>query len=87
MSKWHWQVKGLHRLYLSFLSWWPVWYVRRLCVMIRYRLTGDCGMGGCGYMEPYGFVPEAGCPIHDSSALRRQKRALRLAEEPEEEER
>lgn len=19
----------------------------------------------CGYTEPYGFVPEAGCPIHD----------------------
>lgn len=20
---------------------------------------------GCGFTEPYGFVPEAGCPIHD----------------------
>ncbi len=19
----------------------------------------------CGFQEPYGFVPEAGCPIHD----------------------
>lgn len=20
---------------------------------------------GCGRQEPYGFVPEAGCPVHD----------------------
>lgn len=24
-----------------------------------------CGWGGCGYVEPYGFVPECGCPVHD----------------------
>jgi len=38
------------------------------------RLTGfddivhtmhKCGNEGCGYVEPYGFVPECGCPIHD----------------------
>lgn len=23
-----------------------------------------CGYS-CGYQEPYGFVPEAGCPVHD----------------------
>ena len=25
---------------------------------------GNCGYA-CAYVEPYGFVPEAGCPIHD----------------------
>jgi hypothetical protein len=25
----------------------------------------DCG-NACGYQEPYGFVPEADCPIHDT---------------------
>lgn len=24
----------------------------------------ECGRS-CGYVEPYGFVPECGCPIHD----------------------
>lgn len=30
----------------------------------------DCG-NACGYQEPYGFVPEADCPVHDkySNAL------------------
>lgn len=23
-----------------------------------------CGYA-CGYVEPYGFVPECGCPVHD----------------------
>lgn len=27
-------------------------------------LKNDCGYN-CGYTEQYGFVPEAGCPIHD----------------------
>ena len=25
---------------------------------------GPCDFA-CGYAEPYGFVPEAGCPVHD----------------------
>jgi hypothetical protein len=26
----------------------------------------DHGCGyACGFQEPYGFVPEAGCPVHD----------------------
>lgn len=41
-----------------------VWFVWRLWVWLRYALTGDCGCA-CGYVEPYGFVPEAECPIHD----------------------
>jgi hypothetical protein len=24
----------------------------------------ECG-NDCGFVEPYGFVPEAGCPMHD----------------------
>lgn len=40
------------------------WFLWRLMVRIRYALTGDCGCV-CGYIEPYGFVPEAECPIHD----------------------
>ena len=24
----------------------------------------ECGYN-CGWTEPYGFVPEAGCPVHD----------------------
>ncbi len=29
-------------------------------------LRKDCSPGcHCGFVEPYGFVPEAGCPIHD----------------------
>lgn len=26
----------------------------------------DCGYM-CQYVEPYGFVPEVGCPVHDRS--------------------
>ena len=25
---------------------------------------GKCGYG-CAWVEPYGWVPEAGCPVHD----------------------
>jgi len=28
------------------------------------KRAADCGYA-CGYQEPYGFVPEAGCPVHD----------------------
>jgi len=39
---------------------WPAIIVR-----LWFILTGDCLHGGCGYVEPYGFVPEADCPVHD----------------------
>ena len=42
----------------------------RLWVRIRHALTGDCGCA-CGWVYPYGFVPEAGCPIHDMAERRR----------------
>lgn len=54
-----WKAPLLKRIYLRLM--WPIW---RLKARVLYALTGDCGMG-CSYEEPYGFVPEAGCPIHD----------------------
>jgi len=54
-----WEV-SLTRCLILALSW-PLW---RLEARIRYALTGSCGME-CGWTTPYGFVPEAGCPIHD----------------------
>lgn len=30
--------------------------------MMDFEIT--CGYG-CDFQEPYGFVPEAGCPVHD----------------------
>jgi hypothetical protein len=41
---------------------WPIW---RLKARIRFLFTGDCGFF-CEWNDLYeGFVPEAGCPIHD----------------------
>jgi len=57
--KYSWRASLVKRLCLKLA--WPIW---RLVVGTRYRLTGDCGMA-CGHVEPYGFVPEVGCPIHD----------------------
>lgn len=31
---------------------------------LGYLINGWCG-NGCDYQEPYGFVPECGCPVHD----------------------
>lgn len=40
---------------------WFLWKVR---TVVQYWLTGDCG-NNCGWEEPYGWVAEAGCPVHD----------------------
>lgn len=50
-AKWWWKFR---------ITWvlWSVW------PWVRYKLTGNCGLG-CGHEEPYGFVAEAGCPVHD----------------------
>ena len=37
---------------------WRYWIVRSLFTPC------DCGYG-CDWVSPYGFVPEADCPIHD----------------------
>lgn len=41
-----------------------VWVFWKCWIRLRYALTGDCGLI-CGYEEPYGFVPQAECLIHD----------------------
>ena len=33
-----------------------------------YLLTGRCGHV-CSVVEPYGLMPAAGCPIHDTNSL------------------
>jgi hypothetical protein len=40
---------------IAFVIW--VWYL--------YNQNLICG-NECHYVEPYGFVPENGCPIHDN---------------------
>jgi len=39
--------------------WWEQWFKRQNPVL-------GCGHG-CDFVHPYGFVPEDGCPIHDTS--------------------
>lgn len=55
----HYKASPLKRIYLRLTL--PIWKVTSL---IRFWLTGDCG-NACGHVKPYGFVPEAGCPVHD----------------------
>ena len=45
-----------------------------LCKVTRDLKIADCGYN-CIYQEPYGFVPEAGCPIHDTDKSGLTKRA------------
>jgi len=53
-----------------------------LPAILCYLVTGYCGHGGCGHVEPYGFVPEVDCPIHDSdSRLSRWARKVRRGRE------
>ncbi len=54
-----WKVGPIRNLVL--IVSWPFW---RLTARARHFPTGNRGMA-CGYTVPYGFVPEAGCPIHD----------------------
>jgi len=34
------------------------------------RSPESCDCDGCGFDETYGFVPEAGCPVHDNYPVR-----------------
>ena len=53
-----------------------------LTAILRYLVTGYCGYSGCTHVEPYGFVPEAGCPVHDNdSCLSRWARKARKGRE------
>ena len=42
---------------------WPAQITYDACID-RSCKCHECDMA-CGYTEPYGFVPEADCPIHD----------------------
>ena len=53
----HYRVSIWKRLYLR-----VIW---RFVSLVRFHLTGNCG-NACAHVEPYGWVPEAGCPIHDT---------------------
>ncbi len=44
---------------------WAEWKLLELWSIMGYVLGYGCGQE-CGYTEPYGFVPECSCPIHDS---------------------
>lgn len=63
LEKWErwekWQT-SLPRCIWLCLTFWPWTVLSR----VWHQLTGRCG-NGCGYVAPYGFVPEAGCPVHD----------------------
>jgi len=59
-----WRAPWWRRIYL-WLCWSaPVRRIRNARTWRRYRRTGDCGYG-CDFVKPYGFVPEAECPVHD----------------------
>jgi len=61
-----------------------VYAIHDLFSLVRYLVTGYCGYGGCGHMEPYGFVPEAGCPVHDADTrLSRWAKKARKGHEKE----
>ena len=42
----------------------PVRYVLSIIIRTLFIFTGNCHHH-CVVQEPYGFVPEAGCPVHD----------------------
>lgn len=48
-------------------AWWQFSHRHIRCWWrLRFVLTGNCGHH-CTMVQPYGFVPEAGCPVHDIS--------------------
>ena len=61
-------VARVHYYPSRFRFWLARWLMRK-----ALRLTGFDDIvntmhgckNGCGYVEPYGFVPECGCPVHD----------------------
>lgn len=42
----------------------PECYPKNISGIEKECVSFEC-KNGCGYQEPYGFVPMAGCPIHD----------------------
>ncbi len=51
---------GRLRLRYSRLWWWR----NNTRYRLKFVLTGDCGHA-CDWAQPYGWVPENGCPVHD----------------------
>lgn len=50
---------------------WLAGFLKYLCErsgisaeQLAGRSFNDCDCA-CGFVSPYGFVPEAGCPVHD----------------------
>jgi hypothetical protein len=56
---WHWRAPWHRRLWIRLTC-----HPRRFWSRLRFVLTGDCG-NACDWVEPYGWAPEAGCPVHD----------------------
>ena len=52
------------------LVWLFVMLANRLMNPVKVSMGCDCGKCGynCAYVEPYGFVPECGCPVHDDDS-------------------
>ena len=40
------------------------WYIRIHSLHPHYRWWRHCE-NACGWVWPYGYVPEADCPVHD----------------------
>jgi len=42
-------------------------------VLVNSRIIHDlpCDFIGCGIADPFGFVPECGCPIHDTDEVKK----------------
>lgn len=41
----------------------------------QWVITGDCG-NACGLVEPYGWVAQAGCPVHDGRDAKSEEREM-----------
>lgn len=52
---------------VSVRRWHPGYWLAMLTALLyrfRNRYVSDCDYA-CDWIYPYGFVPEADCPIHD----------------------
>ena len=55
------------------LWWWSRW--RAMKYRLRYVLKGDCGHE-CDWVQPFGWVPEDGCPVHDVKGAKMENSAI-----------
>jgi len=49
---------------IKFIPWYGALQFFDIPHSIARMVEGDCDRA-CGWQDPYGFVPEAGCPVHD----------------------